>query len=473
MNFPPKPEDIIGRDTEWATLARSWERERPELVFVLGRRRVGKSFMLSRFAQQVGGVYYQATRRTESEQLASLNRAIGEHFGDAALTGGAVLPSWEALFEYVSAKTKGSPFLLVLDEFPYLASAANSLTSILQKHWDHAWQESRIRLVLCGSYIAAMQQLEQVDQPLHGRRTAKIAFNPFSCRGASRFVPGWSARERMKLYGTLGNLPGHLALVDPNRSLAENIAELVLNPSGRLADEAQHMLDAFVGGTADVHYSIIEAIATGDRTWNGITRRVGKTGGALSRPLAWLESMQLVERVVPITERRPERSKRALYRISDPYVHFWHSWVAPLASTGSLGLAPPEELWSKMIAPRLDHHMGPVFEQICREHAWTLEAPFRPVRVGSYWDATSQNEIDVVALSADGELLVGECKWGAVSGHDLEQLRKRAQVMIAELEHVGPVHFALFSGRGEADESVKSAAARRDVLFFGPEEILG
>lgn len=466
-----KPTDLLDRENQWQGMERVWGRKRPELVFVVGRRRIGKSFFLARFANAVGGIYYQATRRTESEQRASLSRRFGEFFGDAALSGGAVLPSWEALFEYLTKRLDDQPFLLVLDEFPYLTSAVSSLTSIIQKFWDHDWQDTRIRLVLCGSYISAMKQLEQVDQPLYGRRTARFSFEPFACRNAARFVEQWSPRDKLLLYGMVGNLPGHLALVDPDLSLAENIAELMLEAGGRLVDEAQHMLDAFVPDAA-VHYSIIEAIATGERTWSGITSRVGKSGGALSRPLRWLEEMQIIERVVPITEKKPKRSKRAVYRIIDPYLSFWHTLLAPLVRAGSIGLAQSDDLWREHIEPKLDDHMGTRFEQICREHVSSgRDIPFRPMRVGGWWDAHGQDEVDVVAIGPDDALLVGECKWGAVSGRHLQKLRERARRVAGELDSVGEVHLALFSGRGEADDAVEAAAADGEVIMVGPDEL--
>ena len=90
---PRKPRDVLDRDAEWRALSDAWESSGPELLFVLGRRRIGKSFLLSRFAKRVKGVYYQATRRTEAEQLASVSLAVGERFGDAALSRGASMPS--------------------------------------------------------------------------------------------------------------------------------------------------------------------------------------------------------------------------------------------------------------------------------------------------------------------------------------------------------------------------------------------
>ncbi len=466
----PKPDEMLDRDAEWRSLEAAWKRRRPDLVFVLGRRRVGKSFVLSRFARAVGGIYYQATRRTEAEQLAHLSRTVGEHFGDEALRQGATLPSWEALFEYVTRRAAGEPFLLVLDEFPYLAGAAPALPSIVQSAWDHLWPGTRMKVVLSGSYVTAMRELEAADQPLYGRRTAKLAFSPFGFPEAARFTHRYAMRDRLRAYAIFGSLPGHLALIDSEESLSDNVMNALLEPTGRLVDDAQHMLDAFLG-EADVHYSIIEAIATGEHTWSGITRRVGRSGGALLRPMRWLEEMGLIARVVPITEKTPQRSKRALYRITDPYLAFWHRVIAPLVNAGSIGLVEPLRLWAETVEPRLDDHMGPVWEDICRDFVRRTERlPFAPLRVGEWWDVDSRNQVDVVAMNAGGDLLVGECKWGGVNAGHLAALRTRGARLAADLGGIKHIHHALFSARGEADDEVRSEADAGRALLFTAED---
>lgn len=464
---PNKPTELFDRDREWETLSNVWTSERPELAFVLGRRRVGKSFLLSRFTRDVGGFYYQATRRTEAEQLAALSLAIGDRFDDPALRGGVAFPDWERLLGYLAERAAGDRLLVVLDEFPYLVDAAPALPSILQAWLDHSAPGTRIKLVLSGSHITAMRQLEHADQPLYGRRTRRLVIAPFGIREIRAFVPAYSPRERLVTYGALGGLPGHLALLDPSRDVATNAAALLLDPSGRLVDEAQHMLDAFLTD-AVVHYSIIEAIATGDQTWKGITNRTGRTGGSLHRAIDWLVSMEILERAVPITETAPTKSKRAQYRITDPYVGFWHRFVAPLIAVGSVGLVDPRRLWETMVAPRLDDYMGGVFEQACRQavRLGIVKLPFAPVRVGEWWDAKSREQIDLVALDADGALLAAECKWGTATSQDLAVLERRASLLAAELGGIRRTHVALFSGRDDFDDEVIAARDTGRVLCF-------
>ena len=466
----PKPDDLWDRERDWATLAKLWAKKGPDLAFVVGRRRVGKSYVLARFCDAVGGIYYQATRRTEAEQLAVLTRLIGSRFDDAALAAGATFGSWETLLDYLTQKAGKDPCLLVIDEFPYLTESAPAFTSILQSYWDHQWKRTRLKCVLSGSYITAMHQLEQGDQPLFGRRTAKVACHPFGYQDIGHFVPSYDAVDRALTYGVFGNLPGNLALLDPEEPFLRNVADLLLDTTSRLVDDAQHILDAFVPDPT-VHYSILQAIALGDRTWQGITGRVGKTGGSILRPLQWLEEMEVIQRVVPITEKDPRKSKRVVYRITDPYVEFWHRVVGPLWQAGALGLRDPMELAVKHVEPQLNDHMGPVFEQLCRDFVAAEGADFAPMRVGEWWDRSSTNQVDIVALGAKKELFVAECKWGAVKGSDLEKLRERAALLSVELGGVSSTRYALFAARGEADKDVRAAVKRGEASLYDLESL--
>lgn len=429
-----RPPDVVDREREWARLAEALKSAGPNLLLVLGRRRAGKSYLLTRFAQAAKGVYYQATRKTEREQLRDLSGTLGEHFADAALRRVA-LPDWDAVLGYIVERTAAEPFVLVLDEFPYLADSAPALPSILQHWWDHALASTRISIVLSGSHITAMKRLVDADQPLYGRRTGRIDIRPFDYLDAARFAPGWPARDKLLLYAVFGGLPGHLSLVDPAQSLSENAARHLFSSSGRLYDEAAHAFDAFLAD-AGVHYSIIEAIAGGEQKWNRISSRIGKQTSALARPLDWLVEMDVVRRVAPITEYPKPNPKRTLYRLTDPYFTFWHRFVAAIKARGLASLVEPERLWTEFVAPHLDDYAGPVFEEACRQfvaRGRNETLPFEPIEVGSWWNADASEEVDVVALDGAGGLLVGECKWGPIDSRDVDTLRRRGRLVAAEL----------------------------------------
>lgn len=182
--------------------------------------------------------------------------------------------------------------------------------------------------------------------------------------------------------------------------------------------------------------------------------------------MQWLMGMGILEKVVPVTEQNPAKSRRGLYRISDPYLAFWHRLVSPLVSAGMIGLSSGTRLWQHRVAPRLDDHMGPVFESVCRSFVKNTDSlPFTPLRVGEWWDASSDNEIDIVAIGPDGDLLLGECRWGTADLRDLRRLQARADLISRELYGVRKVHFGLFS-RGGLAEDARAAVGAGQALHF-------
>lgn len=461
-----KPPELVDRNREWSKLSELATSPDSELVFVHGRRRVGKSWLIQRFAGAAGGIYYQATRGTSSEQLRRMGAVMGAHFSDDALLEGSGFQNWERLLAYFTRKSRQRPVPLVIDEFPYLAEESSELTSVLQWFWDHEWKEAGVKVFLCGSHITLMKQLEERDQPLHGRRTARIAVSPFTHREVAEFVPSYEPRDVLRVYGIFGGLPGHLDRLDDSMPLGEQVCQRILDPSSRLYDEATHVLDGF-GRDADVHYSTLYAVATGAHTWSEITSRVARTQGALYPVIEWLREMEIIEREVPVTVERPERSKISLYRVTDPYLRFWHTFVQPIYSSGAAAMAKPADLWAR-IESRLDDYMGEVFEETCRQLVASehFDLPFAPLRIGRWWSRASDEEVDLVVRGLDGELFVGECKWGAVTGRDLKKLRDRARLVATEFGGATDIHLGLFSGSGEFDDACRKASKKGEVRLM-------
>jgi AAA+ ATPase superfamily predicted ATPase len=343
----------------------------------------------------------------------------------------------------------------------------------LQKTWDHDLPGTQIKLVLSGSFVSAMRQLSTAEQPLHGRKTGSLAFAPFSYRDAAAFVPSYDPADRLVAYATFGGLPGQLALLDPTRSIAENVATHMLNPSGRLADEAEHLFDTFLRD-AGVHYSIVRAIASGEHKWSRITNRIGKVSASLSRPLQWLQEMDVVTRVIPITETPPGNPKKAMYRLADAYLAFWHRFVAPIRATGAPDLLEPLALWDRFVVPSLNDHMGSVFESVCRTfvgQSHDPRLPFQPERVGEWWADDAGEQIDVVALGDGGQVLLGECKWGAVTHHDLDLLERRRDAILRELKGTTRVYLSLFAGHPITDRRLRSRIDTGDAIFFEVQDL--
>ena len=119
--------------------------------------------------------------------------------------------------------------------------------------------------------------------------------------------------------------------------------------------------------------------------------------------------------------------------------------------------------------------MGRVFEDVCR--AWvarTARLPFRPSRVGAWWDASSANEIDVVALGPDREVLVAECKWGEFDDRDLATAGRGSHCSWASCQPRRGKARCTWPAfrRGEWGAGVAREVAGGTVLGFTGEDVL-
>ena len=123
---------FVGREEELKALEDVYGRAGFQMVVVYGRRRVGKTTLLDRFARGKRALYFTAQEESGIANLRRFSRLAYESFGVPATAG--AFSSWSDALEYVAseaAKLEG-PSLLVLDEFPYAAQADPSLPSELQ-----------------------------------------------------------------------------------------------------------------------------------------------------------------------------------------------------------------------------------------------------------------------------------------------------------------------------------------------------
>lgn len=431
---------------------------------VYGRRRVGKTALVRRFAQDRPAVYYMATRLPERQQLADLARAVGEHFDDPLLRENG-FADWRQFFAWLGRRRE--KFLLVLDEFPYLVEANPALPSLWQKGWDESLAATRVRVVLMGSSVAMMERETLAERsPLYGRRTGQLRLEPFAFRDAARFLPRFSFEDQVRAFSILGGIPYYLTRFDDARPLAENVRAAVLEPGAVLREEVEFLLREELQEPR-VYFAILQALAQGKRRSSEIANAAGLSHGTLSKYLGVLQALNLVRREVPVTESAPEKSKRGLYEIVDPYVAFWFRHVLSrrsLLEAGRYGEA------AAGVLAELDLWASSAYEEICRrEVARGLLDERLGVRwaaVGRWWEA--DREVDLVAFDRTRRcLLVGECKWSRrlVGADALVRLDEAAEPLCRAFPGARVVR-ALFSRSGFTADVERRAAADPDLLLI-------
>ncbi len=473
---------FVDRDADLAEMERRWGLT-PQFQLLWGRRRVGKSALIRRFAEGKDAIVYQAVTGTVVDQLRLLTRRMLAWRREPLL---ATMPfaSWDQVFAYLEGlgrerKRNGEPMLLVLDEFQHLAATDATVISRLSDFYEIVKHEDLpLYLIVSGSSISFFEKQVEVGG-LFGRRTFGSLLPPLGYRDAGAFFPDWDPTDRLRAWAILGGMPYYLEQFDPNRSLAWNIRERMLRRNQVLYNEAELMLRDELSEPATYH-SILAAIAGGATTSGEIASRAGLEQPSLPSYLQRLGLLHLVGRDVPFGVK-PEKSKKGLWTISDAYLGFWHAFIRPNAVELEAGRV--DEIWKTIVKPRLDAFVSkPAFERACREFVreriGRMDGLPSSGAVGAWWTVETRVvdgerqpmrfEADVVAGSAKRVGLVGEVKWSDdLDNHALRQLRR----VVAKIPGTSDdTRLALFSRRG-FDDRVRNTAEAEGILLFDTDDL--
>lgn len=449
----------MNRSRELSALEAWWSRAPgASLAVVWGRRRVGKTALLQRFAEGRRAIFHTAAGRPTTDELRLLSAATASAV-DVGIRDLNMRPfvDWDEALDVLAEVSAAEPLLLVLDEFPELVGVTPELPGVLRAFLDRVVSKTQLRLVLCGSAIRTMAAMQEERAPLYGRAELSLLVHAFEPHEAALMLSRLSPADRATVWGIVGGVPLYLTWWDPSRSIAANLRELVGTPGGRLLTESQLILatDLDAGELAG---QVLRAIAVGRTKYNEIADAVrAEPARALDR----LAELRLVERMVPVTED-PRRSRRRIYRITDNFLRFSLGVVDRYRAEIERGLG--NTIMPALMA-ELDDHLGSSWEDAFRAHLRRLAADGRlapdVVAVGRWWDA--HDEIDAVVLAGRRReaVMIGETKWQRTvsASRILRVLADRARLLPRVRD---PLTFAVGAREqvNDADQDVVAVTAK-------------
>lgn len=403
---------LLDRSRELERLTTAWRAAAhgPQFVAVEGRRRVGKTFLLGHFAAGRRGLFFGATRQSETVELQRLYETVQRDMGPqvAALTGGG-FQSWSAAFRFFFAIAAKQPTVVVLDEIPYLTGSTPGFASVLQYEWDHRPRDTRLLLITSGSAISTMTALFGPRGPLRGRPTEMLQIEPLSAYEARAFLPKLAPDKFIEAYAACGGYPLHLGKWDPRRSTDANLLALAFSAGGLLLDDARGMIQEELAATS-THALVMSEIGRGRSTFSEISSAL--MGKKIAYSLNLLDRAGFIRKAVPLAA---PKGARGHYEIGDAYLSFWYRVLASDATLveagqGAAVLTRRREEWKK--------HVRWVFEEAARDHARRLvasgELP-KDMLLGRWWrhDRGLNVEIDVLGIQGHRTSLIGGARWSA------------------------------------------------------------
>lgn len=446
---------FIGRTKELQALQELFNQKGFSMMVIYGRRRIGKSTLITEFIRDKKAIFYASTKVGKERNLELFTRQVLAVLAPDFLN--ASFPSLEDIFDFITGKLSEEKLVLVIDELPYWAEKDTALLSVLQKYIDTSWKDKNLMIILCGSALSFMEnKVLSEKSPLFGRRSAQIRLETFNYKDAALFVPNYTWEEKAICYGITGGVAKYLSLLDSSKSLDENIKRLFFRTDGYLYDETRNLLTQEFNDISLVN-NIIEQIASGANSLNLISEKAKENANTILYSLEKLIEVGLVERKTCITEEK--NRKKTQYILKDHMFQFWYEFIPEATSIIEMGHG--DLYFDKVVKPQLHFYMGSIFEDMCRyytlEHGIYGDFGNIITQVGTWWGTETlisssgeryqqATDIDVVAISElDKTTVVGECKFkNEKIGKDIyDALLRRSHLLSGKYRIIRYLFFSL------------------------------
>jgi len=414
---------FIDRDVELEFLRNRYRSEKPELIILYGRRRIGKTYLLQKFLSEVGGLYLLAE---ESETiLEDFSGRLADYFDDPLLRENP-LQTWRAFFTYLAGKSS-KRLVVIIDEVQYIAKSHRDFLSVLQKYWDMHLSKTNIMLILCGSLVSFMEGILSAKSPIYGRRTGAWKVTEMDFFNVRDFHP-LSTEEAIYVYSVFGGVPQYWADYNPKLDFWDNLRVLLLSRGAKYYDEPKYLLKQELRDVSR-YFSILRAIALGYNRFGQIADKARVEVNSLGKYLTVLEEMGYVGEEKPVIGKG-----RTIYKINDKFFNFWFRFVYSRKSEIEMGFDIVEDIKSSF-----NEYVGLVFEDIVKQFLIRLnregKLPFRFTKIGRWWH--KNEEIDLVALNErERKALFVEVKWKELNEGEakriLKDLERKAELVNLE-----------------------------------------
>jgi len=399
---------FINREKELKALEEEYNKKVATFSVIYGRRRVGKTALITKFIEDKPSIYLYITQGDLKSQLKILIEEI-KRFVDNSIREYLHFESFESALEFLATIKLDKKLVLVIDEYQYLVLLDNAFSSKLQRVWDLKLKNSNIHLILCGSVLSMMQsEVLNYKAPLYGRRTSSFLIEPLKFKYIKDFLPNTTKLEQMLIFSSFGTIPKYLNEYDTSLTFMQNIEKKILNKNSYLYNEGSFLLKDEIS-QSDSYFAILQAISNGNHKIGQIASSLGVTSSYLSKYMLKLIELGIIKKEIPITQTNPSKSKFGLYKFRDKFLHFWFYYVYKNYHYLEIEQTKPvlEEIElnfnDKFVSFAFEDY---ILEDIVLNPLKYLE--FVPTKIGRWWN--NKQEIDIVAFD-DKNIAFIECKW--------------------------------------------------------------
>lgn len=359
---------LTGRKKEIAILEKTYQSNRAELIAVIGRRRVGKTFLIKQtYKTQIDFELTGLQDAPLSEQLQNFSYQLAEFMGTKMPLKEPKnwLEAFRMLINYLKEKEGNRKQVIFLDELPWLATPKSGFLRGLSYFWNSWAINQKIVVVICGSAASWMiQKVVNHKGGLHNRITKRIELHPFSLLETEQYLQNKNITlnryQLVQIYMAIGGIPHYLEQIEAGKSAVQVINDICFSETGLLRDEFSKLYPALFDN-AEKHITIIRALAQKRQGLNRtelIKYSKLSNGGSLTRTLDELTLSGFIATYQPFNKKK----KDTLYRLTDEYSLFYLQFIEK-------NLGDKKDVWQRLSQTQVyKTWSGYAYENICLKH---------------------------------------------------------------------------------------------------------
>ncbi len=402
---------LIGRKPEKEILRAALKTNRPELIVIYGRRRIGKTFLIdSVYENHIQFEFSGIHGASLKEQLANFHLTLSYKIPQFKEPK-SWIEAFHQLAKFFDTLKSKKKKVLFIDEFPWLDGRRSNFLPAFDNFWNNyvAKREDMI-VVVCGSAASYMiQNIVKNKGGLHNRLTERIQLSPFNLVETEQLLKlnkvKFSHYNLLQIYMAMGGIPHYLEKIVPGESVPQALDRLCFEKNSFLRTEFDNVF-ASLFDQYENHEMVVRTLAN---VRKGLTRNelLSKSklssGGTLSKTLMELEQSGFIENYLPY-----QGIKDSIYRLSDEYSMFYLKYIEKTRPSST-------SVWMKMQGKQsYKIWSGYSFETICMKHIEQIKEGLRIAGVystyGSWIEKNTPNAAQIDLLIDRDDNVINLCE---------------------------------------------------------------
>jgi len=392
---------FLKREKELALLEDNFLKPTSDMLFLFGRKKVGKTVLINEYLSSKHSVYISCIEMIPKLFFNNMHKHLMGFFD---VKSKELIDNLQGILDFINNQNIVKKTIIVIDDFQNLVKIDKNALYTISSHWSKELKNKNIQLIISSSIYSSAQK----DLKIYEKSSAVILLKSLDISVIKEVIPEVSKTDVMYIYASFGTNINYLKDYDTKKDFILNVKDTFLMSNSWLFEEGMNIVKQDLTDIL-TYASVLHAISMGNHKIGEIAAFLGLKSTYLTRYIQRLVDMMIIRKMIPINDDI-HKSKFGRYFIEDNFLKFWFCYVYP-----NVSILRKNDLYPVISHIRLDFskrlvtdaYKNYVYELISNEPEKFFG--YTPIKIGSWWN-NKESEIDIVG-SDNKEITFVDCRW--------------------------------------------------------------